>query len=276
MVIATITFPHAIGPYMGLVQRQEIEHLFSTAPLRCVSEWRGTNVLVSLAAFALLKFALTVLAITLPVPAGVFVPVFVIGAGLGRFVGEAMSLWFPTGLRGGPHGGWLHIPVDHHSLHHHNHNHNHVNMSGSGDADANACGWSSAQHIVPGGYAVVAAAAFSGGVTHTISTSVIVFELTGQIHHILPVMVAVLVSNAVCQMLSPSIYDSIIQLRGMPYIPDLRRGLAYKKVRVRVRVRVGVGVRVRVEGESITEGTKMRTDKERDSRFGAKVRARVM
>ena len=40
-----------------------------------------------------------------------------------------------------------------------------------------------------GGYSIVGAAAFAGAVTHTISTSVIVFELTGQITHILPVMV---------------------------------------------------------------------------------------
>ena len=37
--------------------------------------------------------------------------------------------------------------------------------------------------VVPGGYAVVGAAAFSAGVTRTLSTSVIVFELTGQLHH---------------------------------------------------------------------------------------------
>lgn len=36
---------------------------------------------------------------------------------------------------------------------------------------------------------LIGAAALSGAVTHTISTSVIVFELTGQIAHILPVMV---------------------------------------------------------------------------------------
>ena len=41
--------------------------------------------------------------------------------------------------------------------------------------------------VLPGGYAVVGAAAMAGAVTHTISTSVIVFELTGQITHILPV-----------------------------------------------------------------------------------------
>ena len=44
--------------------------------------------------------------------------------------------------------------------------------------------------ISPGGYAVVGAASLAGSVTHTISTSVIVFELTGQITHILPVMVS--------------------------------------------------------------------------------------
>lgn len=52
--------------------------------------------------------------------------------------------------------------------------------------------------VSPGGYAVVGAAAMAGGVTHTISTSVIVFELTGQIAHILPVMVGVVCAMCVC------------------------------------------------------------------------------
>lgn len=43
--------------------------------------------------------------------------------------------------------------------------------------------------IIPGAYAVVGAAAFSAGVTRTLSTSVIVFELTGQLNHMLPVLV---------------------------------------------------------------------------------------
>uniref|UniRef100_A0AC34QAI3 Chloride channel protein n=1 Tax=Panagrolaimus sp. JU765 TaxID=591449 RepID=A0AC34QAI3_9BILA len=47
-------------------------------------------------------------------------------------------------------------------------------------------------HIYPGVYAVVGAAAFCGGVTHTVSVAVIVFELTGQIVYILPVMVSFL------------------------------------------------------------------------------------
>lgn len=43
--------------------------------------------------------------------------------------------------------------------------------------------------IYSGGYAVVGAAAFAGAVTHSISVSVIAFEMTGQITHIIPVMV---------------------------------------------------------------------------------------
>lgn len=75
--------------------------------------------------------------------------------------------------------------------------------------------------IVPGSYAVVGAAAFSGAVTHTVSTSVILFEMTGQIVHIIPVILGVLISNAVCQSLQPSIYDSIIEIKKLPYLPPI-------------------------------------------------------
>lgn len=65
------------------------------------------------------------------------------------------------------------------------------------------------------------AAAFSGAVTHTISVSVIIFEMTGQITHIVPIMIAVLISNAIAALLQPSIYDSIILIKKLPYLPDL-------------------------------------------------------
>lgn len=44
---------------------------------------------------------------------------------------------------------------------------------------------------------MVAAAALTSGATHTLSTAVIVFELTGQLHHMLPVLVGVVVAYAV-------------------------------------------------------------------------------
>ena len=60
--------------------------------------------------------------------------------------------------------------------------------------------------------------------THTVSTAVIVFELTGQIAHILPVMIAVILANAVAQSLQPSLYDSIIRIKKLPYLPELGWG----------------------------------------------------
>lgn len=43
------------------------------------------------------------MASTIPVPAGVFIPLFKIGAALGRIVGELVHAAFPLGLRYGHH-----------------------------------------------------------------------------------------------------------------------------------------------------------------------------
>jgi len=43
----------------------------------------------------------------------------------------------------------------------------------------------------------------------------------GQISHLVPVMIAVLISNAIAALLQPSIYDSIILIKKLPYLPDL-------------------------------------------------------
>lgn len=68
---------------------------------------------------------------------------------------------------------------------------------------------------------MVGAAAFSGAVTHTVSVGVIAFEMTGQITHLVPVMMTVLIANATAALLQPSIYDSIILIKKLPYLPDL-------------------------------------------------------
>lgn len=74
---------------------------------------------------------------------------------------------------------------------------------------------------MPGAYATVGAAAFSGAVTHTMSVCVILFEMTSSIAHLFPVLIAVLIANGVARFLTPSIYDLIIQSKKMPYLPDL-------------------------------------------------------
>lgn len=202
-IIATITFPKGLGQFMAgeLTQKQAIDELFinitwseardsdDQASLNVLKHWDGanTNIYVTLVIFIVLKFIMTAVSVTMPFPAGVFFPVFLIGAAFGRLVGEAMATWFPNGVN-------------------------------SGDA---------VSPVVPGGYAVVGAAAMSAAVTHTISTSVIVFELTGQITHILPVMIAVLIANAIAQWLQPSFYDSIIQIKRLPYLPDLTKTQVY-------------------------------------------------
>lgn len=47
-----------------------------------------------------LQFVFTAIAVSLPIPSGVFFPVFVIGAAIGRLIGEAMATAFPGGVNG--------------------------------------------------------------------------------------------------------------------------------------------------------------------------------
>lgn len=81
---------------------------------------------------------------------------------------------------------------------------------------------------------MVGAAALCGGVTRAISSAVFVFELTGELTHIMPVMCGVIVgiwhllllllrglsvdaAVGVGNFLSPSIYDSILEINKLPY-----------------------------------------------------------
>lgn len=75
--------------------------------------------------------------------------------------------------------------------------------------------------IMPGAYATVGAAALAGAVTHTLSVSVILFEMTSSITHVIPILIAVLIANGVARFLTPSIYDLIIRSKKLPYLPDL-------------------------------------------------------
>jgi H+/Cl- antiporter ClcA len=76
--------------------------------------------------------------------------------------------------------------------------------------------------VTHGGSAPAGAAAFSGAVTHTISTALLAFELTGQIVHALPVLMAVLAANVISQNLQPSFYDGTIMAKKLPYLPWIR------------------------------------------------------
>lgn len=118
---------------------------------------------------------------TLPVPAGCFVPVFKVGAAFGRIIGELMNTWFPDGI----------YYFGRHTK------------------------------IMPSGYAMVGAASFQAGISQTISVTLICIELCGQVTHVIPILIAVLLSNSISGLLTPSMYDSMIMIKGLPYLPDL-------------------------------------------------------
>uniref|UniRef100_A0A158QNP8 Chloride channel protein n=1 Tax=Haemonchus placei TaxID=6290 RepID=A0A158QNP8_HAEPC len=141
---------------------------------------RPSKMLELLKYFRYFQYFLIAICVTLYIPAGIFVPCFVIGACAGRIVGEVLIMYWPDGFRG-PEG----------------------------------------PQIYPGLYAVVGAAAYTGAVTHSLSIAVIVCETTGQLCALLPVLIALMIGNAICSFLQPSIYESIINIQGYPYLVDL-------------------------------------------------------
>jgi len=71
----------------------------------------------------------------------------------------------------------------------------------------------------PAVYAVVGAAAFTSGVTKTISPAVIAMELTHDAQLAMPILLAVTVACGVCSQLYYSFYDSTLQLKNIPLLP---------------------------------------------------------
>lgn len=45
--------------------------------------------------------------------------------------------------------------------------------------------------------------------------------MTGQMTHLIPILVATIVATLIAQRLGPSIYDSLIKLKKLPYLPPL-------------------------------------------------------
>ncbi|EER10849.1 chloride channel clc, putative, partial [Perkinsus marinus ATCC 50983] len=74
----------------------------------------------------------------------------------------------------------------------------------------------------PGVYAVMGAAGMMAGFTRmTISLTVIVIELVGDLRLLPAVMVTVVVSKQVADMFNKGAYDIVSELRGYPYIEEL-------------------------------------------------------
>ncbi|XP_027821492.2 chloride channel protein ClC-Ka isoform X6 [Ovis aries] len=204
LVLASITYPPGVGRFMAsrLSMKEYLDSLLDDNswalltrnasptwpvepdPQNLWFEWYHPQFTVfgTLAFFLVMKFWMLILATTIPMPAGYFMPIFIFGAAIGRLLGEALSVAFPEGIVAG----------------------------------------GVTNPIMPGGYALAGAAAFSGAVTHSISTALLAFEMTGQIVHALPVLMAVLAANAVAQSCQPSFYDGTIIVKKLPYLPWIR------------------------------------------------------
>ncbi|CAE7835848.1 clh-3, partial [Symbiodinium sp. KB8] len=135
------------------------------------AQWGDMPPAYASALFLAVRSITTVAALSLPIPCGLFTPVFALGAALGRLFGELAATVAPN------------AGVD------------------------------------PAMFAVAGAAALASGATHTLSTAVMVFELTRQIHHFLPVLVAVLVAYSVSSLFTLGVYDLLLQLAGLPFLP---------------------------------------------------------
>lgn len=158
------------------------QELFRRDPRVAINELFSSDTMASLSKLdviwlVLIKFPLIVVSIGLPIPAGVFIPCFLLGAGLGRLYGEVLRVLFGS-------------------------------------------------NIVPGGYAVVGAAAFTAGVTRALSVAVVIFEVTGQLKHAVPTLAAVLASVIIANGINRSLYDALIIMKELPYMPHLRRDRA--------------------------------------------------
>ncbi|XP_015421345.1 PREDICTED: chloride channel protein ClC-Ka isoform X2 [Myotis davidii] len=167
LVLASITYPPGVGRFMAsrLSMKQHLDTLFDNNSWALITrnssppwpaepdpqnlwfEWYHPQFTIfgTLAFFLVMKFWMLIVATTIPMPAGYFMPIFIFGA-----------------------------------------------------------------------------AAFSGAVTHTVSTALLAFELTGQIVHALPVLMAVLAANAIAQSCQPSFYDGTIIVKKLPYLPWIR------------------------------------------------------
>lgn len=171
LIVATLTFP---AEYLRGDDKTIVNIMFTSHHLNNDAEevWGWPSIGLNLAIFSVIKFIVTILSISCPVPCGVFIPTFTCGAVLGRLFGYLVNLAFNT------------------------------------------------KHI--GLYAVVGAASFTAGVTHTVSIAVIVFELTGQIHYLIPMLVGVLTSYAVSNTFQMSYYDVVLSCKHLPFLPEVK------------------------------------------------------
>ncbi|KAG4442420.1 hypothetical protein IFR05_002122 [Cadophora sp. M221] len=137
---------------------------------------------------AILGFFLASITFGMQIPAGIILPSMAVGALFGRAVGIIMEIWV----------------------------YSHPNFFPFSSCEPDVlC-------VTPGTYAIIGAAAALGGVTRmTVSIVVIMFELTGALTYVLPIMIAVMASKWVGDAFGKrGIYESWIHFNEYPYLDN--------------------------------------------------------
>lgn len=192
LAVATATVAY-FNRFMRIDMTEALEVLFrqcegaSDGDVLCQSraQW---SMATSLLAATILRYGLVILSYGCKLPAGIFIPSMAIGATFGRFVGilvKALQTAFPT---------WSFF---------------------------SACP-TEGQCITPGTYALLGAAGALAGVTRiTVAVVVIMFELTGALTYILPIMLVVGIAKLVAEVRGKGgISDRLIKFNGYPMLDE--------------------------------------------------------
>lgn len=156
----------------------------------CKEGVANTGVIFTLLISAVLGFLLETITFGLQLPAGILLPSMAVGALYGRVVGLVMEVWQQQ----------------------------HPNFFAFGRCAMEP----DIQCITPGTYAVIgAASALAGATRMTVSIVVIMFELTGALTYVLPIMVAVMLSKWVADAFGKrGIYEAWIHFQGYPFLDN--------------------------------------------------------
>ncbi|KJY02567.1 voltage-gated chloride channel protein [Zymoseptoria brevis] len=192
LITALISFPIT---FLRAQSSELVEYLF--AECRditddflglCKSGVANTGVILILLVSAVLGFLLATVTFGLQIPAGILLPSMAVGALYGRVVGLIVEVW----------------------------QREHPNFSAFTSCEPDVpC-------VTPGTYAVVgAASALAGATRMTVSIIVIMFELTGALTYVLPIMIAVMLSKWVGDAFGKAgIYESWIHFQKYPFLDN--------------------------------------------------------
>lgn len=154
----------------------------------CKAGIANTGVILMLVVSAVIGFFLASMTFGLQIPAGILLPSMAIGALYGRVIGLILEVW----------------------------QREHPNFVAFANCEPDIpC-------VTPGTYAVIgAASALAGATRMTVSIVVIMYELTGTLTYVLPIMIAVMLSKWVGDAFGKrGIYESWIHLQGYPFLDN--------------------------------------------------------